>query len=202
MKKRIESPDMFRQDRLPPRQVWADDLAVYDINPRFEVDLERYRLRVTGLVDDPLELTYAELEALSTVEVVADFHCVTRWSVRELVWEGVPARDLLDRARSQSDAKFVYVRSLDGYTTNMPLDALYREDCLFALKLGGKVIPREHGYPVRLVVPALYAWKSAKYVTEVELRSEDRPGYWEQGGYHAVGDPWLEQRGAGSSFSP
>ncbi len=202
MKKRMESPDMFRGDRLPPRQVWADDLAVYDINPRFEVDLNAYRLRITGLVSKELELTYAALEERSSVEVVADFHCVTRWSVQELAWEGVPAGELLREAGPLEDARYVYVRSLDGYTTNMPLEALYREDCLFALKLGGKVIPREHGYPVRLVVPALYAWKSAKYVTEVELRSADRPGYWEQGGYHAVGDPWLEQRGAGSSFSP
>jgi len=186
---------MGRVDRLPPGQRWIPAPVVYDIvRERPKPDMDRYRFKVRGLVENPLELMYEELKALGRVQVLADFHCVTRWSVKELLWEGVQARKLLEMARPMHTAKFAMVHCLDLYQANMPIEYLIKEDTLLAWGLNGKEIPPEHGYPLRLVVPELYAWKSAKYVESVELRDSDAPGFWEERGYHMRGDPWKEER--------
>ena len=197
--KKIVSPINLRKDRLPPGQHWIPYPIVYDIVDHLpDWDMESYRFKVWGEVENPIELTYEELLKLPSVELEADFHCVTRWSVKEISWEGVPAREILKLVKPKESAKFVFVYCLEGYTTNMPLEYFAREDTILAYKMFGETLPKEHGYPLRLVVPRLYAWKSAKYVWGIELRERDKPGYWEERGYHMLGDPWKEQRFWGS----
>ncbi len=194
-KKRIVSPINQRKDRLPPGQHWINYPLVYDIVDRLpQWDIEKYRFKVWGEVENPIELTYDELLKLPSVELIADFHCVTRWSVKEIQWEGVPTREIIELVKPKEDASYVFVYCLEGYTTNMPLEYFAKEDSILAYKMFGETIPREHGYPLRLVVPQLYAWKSAKYVWGIEFRKEDKPGYWEERGYHMLGEPWNEQR--------
>ena len=195
-RKRIRSVNL--EKGLPPGQTYVETFPVYDILPGGpDVDRSRYRFSVTGLVENPLSWTMDDLERLLEevgVEVEADFHCVTRWSKRGLVWEGIPTAWILEQARPKPGAVQVMARSLDGYTTNVPLEYLFEEDSLLALKLNGAWLPREHGAPARLVIPQLYAWKSAKYVTEIVVQDDFVPGFWEVRGYHLIGDPWEEQR--------
>ncbi|MFN3598396.1 MAG: sulfite oxidase-like oxidoreductase [Aquificaceae bacterium] len=191
--KKIVSSINLREDRLPPSQRWISSPIVYDITNNIpQWDLKDYRFKIFGLVENPLEFTYEEFLKLPSVELVADFHCVTRWSVKEISWEGVQTYYLLQLAKPK--ASYVMVHCLEGYTTNLPLEYLYEEDTILAYKMYGKPIPLRHGYPLRLVVPKLYAWKSAKYVLGIELLQEDKPGFWEQRGYNMKGDPWKEER--------
>jgi DMSO/TMAO reductase YedYZ molybdopterin-dependent catalytic subunit len=190
---RIQSPNLQRP--VPPGQVYVDAFPIYDITPRRPVfDPATWRFRVWGAVERPVEWTWDELLRLPTVEVVADFHCVTRWSKRALVWEGIPVEVLLEQVQPRADAVQVMAHSMEGYTTNVPLEYLRREDSLLALRLNGEPLTPEHGAPLRLVVPQLYAWKSAKYLCGLEFQTDWVPGFWEQRGYHWVGDPWEEQR--------
>ncbi len=185
----------LREDRLPPGQRWISAPIVYDIVdeiPRW--DMEQYRFRVFGLVENPLEFSYEEILKMPPVELIADFHCVTRWSVKEIKWEGVQTLHILSLAKPNPEAKYVMVDCLEGYTTNLPIEYLYEEDSILAYKMYGKPLPLRHGYPLRLVVPKLYAWKSAKYVWGIEILKEDAPGFWEQRGYNMRGDPWKEER--------
>ncbi|MDW8095291.1 MAG: sulfite oxidase-like oxidoreductase [Aquificaceae bacterium] len=193
--KRIVSPINQREDRLPPGQRWISSPIVYDIVDHIpQWDIDKYRFKVFGLVENPLEFRYEELLKMPSVELIADFHCVTRWSVKDILWEGIQTSSLLSLAKPKGEARYVMVHSLDGYTTNMPLEYLLYEDSLLAYKMNGQTIPLRHGYPLRLIVPRLYAWKSAKYVWGIELLAKDAPGYWEQRGYNMRGDPWKEER--------
>ncbi|MEN3034573.1 MAG: sulfite oxidase-like oxidoreductase [Aquificaceae bacterium] len=180
-------------DRLPPGQRWISKPVVYDIVDTIPLwDTDGYTFELFGLVENPLKFKYSELIELSRDEIVADFHCVTRWSVKDINWKGIKVSRLLEIAKPMPQARFVFVRCLEGYTTNMPLE--YFQDGILALYMNGEVIPREHGFPLRLVVPKLYAWKSAKYVKSVELIENDQAGFWEQRGYNMRGDPWKEER--------
>ncbi|MCX8076049.1 MAG: sulfite oxidase-like oxidoreductase [Aquificaceae bacterium] len=193
--KRIVSPINQREDRLPPGQRWISSPIVYDIVDHIpQWDIDKYRFKVFGLVENPLEFRYEELLKMPSVELIADFHCVTRWSVKDILWEGIQTSFLLSLAKPKGEARYVMVHSLDGYTTNMPLEYLIYEDSLLAYNMNRQTIPLRHGYPLRLIVPRLYAWKSAKYVWGIELLAKDAPGYWEQRGYNMRGDPWKEER--------
>jgi DMSO/TMAO reductase YedYZ molybdopterin-dependent catalytic subunit len=160
--------------------------------PRF--DPKSWDFRVFGLVENPLRLSYREFMALPQTTVVADMHCVTRWSRFDNRWEGVRAREVIERARPQPEATHVLVHADHGYTANLPLADLLRENVLFARRNDGEPLPPEHGYPLRLVVPHLYAWKSVKWVRGLEFLPRDVAGFWEKNGYHSYGDPWQEQR--------
>ncbi|SNZ13601.1 sulfite oxidase-like oxidoreductase [Hydrogenobacter hydrogenophilus] len=193
--KRIISSINLRQDRLPPGQRWISTPVVYDIVEQIpDWDMNSYRFKVWGLVENPIEMTYEDLLSLPSVELIADFHCVTRWSVKDILWEGVPTAYILNLVKPKEEARFVMVHCLEGYTTNMPIEYLFEEDSILAYKMNGQIIPKRHGYPLRLVVPKLYAWKSAKYVWGIELIERDMPGFWEQRGYNMRGDPWREER--------
>jgi len=195
MKRKVVSQINLREDRLPPGQRWISAPIVYDIVDDLpEWDLSKYRFKVWGEVKKPLELSYEEILSLPAVELVADFHCVTRWSVKDIVWEGVQTKTILEMVEPTQEAKFVLVHCLEGYTTNMPIEYLFEEDSILAYKMYGKPIPKRHGFPLRLVVPKLYAWKSAKYVWGLEILKEDVPGFWERRGYNMRGDPWREER--------
>jgi DMSO/TMAO reductase YedYZ molybdopterin-dependent catalytic subunit len=191
----IVSPDTRRGERLPPNQARTGKWPVLDAHGPPQIDLGAWNLVVSGLVKSNLSFDWTEFRALPRVQVFADMHCVTRWSRLGNVWEGVSAREILARAEPLPEARFVVMQGYDhGFTTNLPLEAFAAEDVLLADSHDGHPISLEHGGPLRLVVPRLYAWKSAKWVKRIELVSEDEPGFWERAGYHDVGDPWKEER--------
>ncbi len=181
-------------DRVPPGQKVVENwpILTYGATPR--IDLKQWRLRIFGAVEEEKELTWEEFMALPQVRVKSDIHCVTGWSKLDNEWEGVLVRDVLALARPRPEANAVMVHCYGGYTTNVPLQDLLRDDVLLAYKHNGKELIPEHGWPLRLVVPHLYFWKSAKWVRGLELMREDRPGFWEMYGYHMRGDPWKEER--------
>jgi len=191
----IVSPDTQRQDRLPPRQARTLKWPVLDASGPPEIDLAKWEFEVKGLVTTPAKWTWKEFQSLPRVRVKSDFHCVTRWSRLDNEWEGVAAREILKRAAVHPEARYVLVHAYDyAWTTNLPLKDFAEEDVLFADTHDGRPLTVEHGGPLRLVVPRLYAWKSAKWVRAIELLSEDQAGYWEELGYHMRGDPWKEER--------
>jgi DMSO/TMAO reductase YedYZ molybdopterin-dependent catalytic subunit len=161
--------------------------------PRYE-NLDDWDLRVFGAVEEEARLTYDELTSMPTTRVVADVHCVTRWSKFDTVWEGVRFRDLVARVRPLEGAEHVIVHAEYGFTANLPLARMTADNVLLAWKYGDGPLAPEHGWPLRLVVPDLYFWKSVKWVRGLEFAFQDRPGFWEQAGYHNEGDPWKEQR--------
>lgn len=180
--------------RLPQGQSLTEKWPVlhYGDVPRF--DPTRWDFKVAGLVENPIRLTWDEFKALPQTETTVDIHCVTRWSRFDTGFGGVPYRVIHDLVRPRPASRFVMVHAEQGFTTNMPLEDLLRENVLFALRADGGDLEPEHGYPLRLVVPHLYFWKSAKWVRGLEYMADDRPGFWEQNGYHMYGDPWKEQR--------
>jgi DMSO/TMAO reductase YedYZ molybdopterin-dependent catalytic subunit len=180
--------------RLPPGQSLTLKWPVlkYGAVPRF--DAAKWDFAVSGLVEKPVRLTWEEFNRLPQKVVVADMHCVTRWSRFDNRWEGVAVTDVLALAKVKPEARFALLHAEQDYTANLPLDDLMRPAALFALRHDGEPLTAEHGYPVRLVVPHLYAWKSVKWVRGIELLSKDEPGFWEQNGYNMYGDPWKEQR--------
>jgi DMSO/TMAO reductase YedYZ molybdopterin-dependent catalytic subunit len=191
----IVSSDTRRAERLPPNQARTKKWPVLDAQGPPRIDLDTWTLGISGLVKSGLSFDWKEFRALPRVRVFADMHCVTRWSRLGNVWEGVATREILRRAEALPEARFVVVHGYDhGFTTNVPLEALASDDVLLADTHDGQPISLEHGGPLRLVVPRLYAWKSAKWVKRIELVSEDEPGFWERAGYHDVGDPWKEER--------
>jgi DMSO/TMAO reductase YedYZ molybdopterin-dependent catalytic subunit len=181
-------------ERLPPGQHVTEKWPVlhYGMVPRF--DKETWDFKVWGLVEQPLRLTYDELLTLPHASFQADIHCVTRWSLFDSTWQGVPVRQVLKLARPKPEARFVLVHSENNFTANLPLSDVDREPALLAYRRNGEDISPEHGWPLRLFVPHLYFWKSAKWVRGLELLAEDQPGFWEQYGYHMRGDPWKEER--------
>jgi DMSO/TMAO reductase YedYZ molybdopterin-dependent catalytic subunit len=191
----IVSPDTLRNERLPPGQSRTRKWPVLDAFGTPHVPPDAWRLQIFGLVERPLVFTLAEFKTLPRVKIFADFHCVTRWSRLGNLWEGVATRELLSRAGVKPEAQFVVCHGYDNnWTTNLPLADFLADDALLADMHDGRPIPPEHGGPVRGILPRLYAWKSAKWIRGIELLAADRPGYWEEGGYHLRGDPWSEQR--------
>ena len=188
------------RERVPPGQYVTDKWPVLTYGPVPRFDPERWRFRVSGLVEREVEWSWRELQALPRVEVTADFHCVTRFSTLDNRWGGVATREVLRRVAVEPEAAHVLVRCDGGYTTNLPLEDFLSERALFADTWNGEPLPVEHGGPLRLVVPHLYAWKSAKWVHGVELLDEDHRGFWERSGYHTYGDPWREERFSSQEF--
>jgi DMSO/TMAO reductase YedYZ molybdopterin-dependent catalytic subunit len=192
----IVSPDTRRPQRLPPGQSRTRKWPVLDAGGPPQIDLERWRFHVSGLVANPISWNWKEFQQLPRVKVFSDFHCVTRWSRLGNLWEGVSTIELVRLAGGAlPEARFVLVSGYDGgWTTNLPLSDFLAEDSLVALLHEGEPLATEHGGPARLLVPRLYAWKSAKWVAGVELLERDRAGFWEKNGYHMHGDPWTEER--------
>lgn len=180
-------------ERLPPGQYVTEKWPVLHAGDVPELDLATWRLRVFGAVEQPLSLSYDELRALPQAEIVADIHCVTRWSRFDASFTGVRWAELAALARPTPEARFV-VGHAPGYTANLPLDALQADDALVAWAADGEPLSPDHGWPVRLIVPSRYFWKSTKWLTGIELVPEDRPGFWERYGYHNDADPWREER--------
>ena len=191
----IISSDTHRTNRIPPGQSRTRKWPVLDASGPPKLDLATWRLEIFGLVETPLSLTLDELQALPQVKVFADFHCVTRWSRLGNLWEGVATRAIAEQVKIKPEAQFVLAHAYDnGWTTNMPLEFFLAADSLLTHTHDGEPISLEHGGPVRLMIPPLYAWKSAKWIRGLEFLSTDKAGFWEDGGYHMLGDPWREQR--------
>src|SRR6476660_1623988 len=182
------------QGLLPPGQSLTLKWPVlhYGSVPRFDPDT--WGLHVYGLVESPLTLSWKEFNALPRIQRSSDFHCVTRWSRFDNRWDGVAFRELLARVHPKPEAACVLVHAEQGFTANVPLADLDREEVLLATHHDGEPLTGEHGYPLRLIVPHLYAWKSVKWLRGLEFLDHDSPGFWEQNGYHMRGDPWKEQR--------
>jgi DMSO/TMAO reductase YedYZ molybdopterin-dependent catalytic subunit len=195
--KRIISPDTLKKNRVPPGQHLTDKWPVLPAGKVYHINPAQWTFKITGLVNKERTLTYEEFSALPRVEVFSDIHCVTTWSRLNNTWEGVSTRVIKDLVAIKGEAKYVMVEGAGGFTTNLPLEDFFQEDVLFALKHDGQPITAEHGGPVRLVVPQLYFWKSAKWVTGLNFMAQDAPGFWEQAGYHMHGDPWTEERRGG-----
>lgn len=188
-------------DRLPPGQVLTTKWPVLHYGLVPSVDLKTWTFEVSGLVEQPLSISWDELLAIPQRTVRCDIHCVTTWSRFDNRFEGIPVQTLLQRAGVKADARFVLVSAEQGFTTNLPLSDLDRPDNLIALKHDGDWLTPEHGGPARLLVPHLYLWKSAKWVRGLTLLDQDVPGFWEQNGYHMHGDPWTEERYGGRGLT-
>jgi DMSO/TMAO reductase YedYZ molybdopterin-dependent catalytic subunit len=179
---------------IPPGQTLTTSFPVLHVGdvPRF--DPKTWRLRFYGLCENPFELSYDELRALPSVEWRGDIHCVTRWSKKDTIWRGASFKSLVERASPKPEAAFVLQHADNDYTTNLPLAAMLGDDVLVAYEFDGQALEPIHGGPVRMFVPKLYFWKSAKWVKAIEFLAADRQGFWEKRGYHNDADPWKEQR--------
>ncbi len=180
--------------RLPPGQKVVEDWPVLSYAGTPRIDLDTWRLRIYGAVDREVEFTWEQFQALPRATVTCDIHCVTAWSRMDNEFEGVLFRELLNHFQPLPSADHVMAHCYGGYTTNVPLSDLMRENVLLAHKHGGKELTPPHGWPLRLVVPHLYFWKSAKWLRGLEFIEKEKPGFWEMYGYHIRGDPWEEER--------
>ena len=188
---RVSRPEA---DRLPPGQHLVGNWPVLDLGQQPQVTTGQWRLDVRGLVNNPATFDWDALLALAQTELQSDIHCVTTWSRYDNHWTGITTRDFLEAVDPKPEATAVMLTSYDGYTTNLLLSDFAAEDAMIVHRWEGKPLTADHGGPVRLVVPHLYFWKSAKWLHRIEFLSGDRAGFWEQNGYHMRGDPWSEER--------
>jgi DMSO/TMAO reductase YedYZ molybdopterin-dependent catalytic subunit len=194
--KRVKNlPTENQGERVPPGQFLTDRFPVltYGSTPYYK-DLGNWDLRIFGLVDEEKRFSWDELMAMPTNSQTVDIHCVTRWSKLDTTWTGIPWRQFVADLGVKPEATHVMVHCEQGYTTNVSLEVLDDDDTMLAYLYEGEQLEPEHGYPMRLLVPKKYFWKSAKWIRGLEFMAEDRPGFWERHGYHMQGDPWLEER--------
>ncbi len=182
------------RDRLPPGQTLVKDWPVLDLGIQPDVTPAKFRLDIDGAVENRISLTLDEVMALPQAESVSDIHCVTQWSRYDNRWKGVPARTLLDLVRPMPEARHVVFHAHDGYATNVRREQFDQPDVFLVHEWEGKPISRQHGGPVRVLIPRLYFWKSAKWIRRIQFTISDRPGFWEVRGYHNNADPWTEER--------
>ncbi|MEK7505363.1 MAG: sulfite oxidase-like oxidoreductase, partial [Patescibacteria group bacterium] len=183
-----------KDSRLPPGQYMVRDFPVLSLGPTPEIYEDKWKLEVTGLVERPLVFNILELKDSAKEEVKRDIHCVTKWSKFDTNWTGVSMDELIQRAGVKEEATHLIAHSYDGYTTNLPIKDISGGKAWVVFLYEGEAIDPEHGGPVRLLVPHLYFWKSAKWLKKLEFVDGDVPGFWEVRGYHNYGDPWKEQR--------
>jgi DMSO/TMAO reductase YedYZ molybdopterin-dependent catalytic subunit len=184
-----------RGGHLPPGQSEVRSWPVLTYGPTPHVSTDEWQLEVDGAVQRPVHLNWQEFNELPKTNLDVDIHCVTRWSKLGMQWEGVSVDELIKLAGGlKNEAKFLIASSYGGYTTNLPIEDVMRDQALVATQANGEPLSPEHGGPARLFVPHLYFWKSAKWITKLTFTAEDHPGFWEINGYHNYGDPWREQR--------
>jgi DMSO/TMAO reductase YedYZ molybdopterin-dependent catalytic subunit len=182
------------EKRVPLGQSLVDKFPVLSYGPTPRFNPQKWDFRIFGMVEEQLRFSYEEFRALPASRQVADFHCVTTWSKLDNVWGGVSVVDLMKRVRLKPEARYVVAHCDGGYTTNLPLEEFVGDDVMLAWRHDGRDLEPDHGWPLRLVVPKLYGWKSAKWVRAIEFAFEDRRGFWEVRGYHNHADPWLQER--------
>ena len=186
-------PDQGHGERVPAGQYVTQKFPVLSYGSTPKIDLKTWTLRVFGLVGRPLELSWEQFIGLGWTTITSDFHCVTQWSALDQTWEGIPFAAVIGPAMPKPEAKFIMAHCFGGYTTNIPLDVAMNEG-FFAHKQNGQEMGKDHGWPLRLLIPSRYAWKSAKWVSGIEMLPQDAPGFWEQRGYNNNADPWKEER--------
>jgi DMSO/TMAO reductase YedYZ molybdopterin-dependent catalytic subunit len=179
---------------LPPNQVWGRRFVIYAALGIPRVDTKGWKLKVDGMVRWPLEYGYEQLASMPQTRYVGSFHCVTKWSIRDVEWEGLPIRRLVEPAGAGPGAAWVMFHCVDGYSAPVPADFALADDAILALKINGKPLTPEQGSPARPFMPNLYGWKSAKWVNRIELLAGYADGYWEEYGYHERGEVWSEER--------
>jgi DMSO/TMAO reductase YedYZ molybdopterin-dependent catalytic subunit len=194
MEEIIRSPDTLRKERVPPGQHLTDRWPVLHYGRVPKIESSGWTLGLTGTIEKNVTLSYAEFSSLPMVKVSADIHCVTTWSRLNNLWYGVSTGELKKLVKIAPESRFVIVHAAGNFTTNLPIADFFEYDVLLATAHDHEPLSDEHGGPVRLVVPRLYFWKSAKWVTGIEFSKEDRPGFWESAGYHNHGDPWTQER--------
>ena len=180
--------------KIPPSQKATDRWPVLDLGVQPEIPLDSWSLTLSGLVEKPQMFSWEQFMALAQAEDVSDFHCVTTWSRMDNHWIGVKFSTLAEYCLPKPEAKFVYIKAYDGYSTNLPLEEAMKYDVLLVHSWEGLPLPKEHGGPVRMITPQLYAWKGAKWIGEIVFRDHDELGYWEKRGYSNTAEPWLEDR--------
>ena len=180
--------------RIPPGQYYTDKWPVLHAGSIPSIDIATWDLNVFGLVRNPARLSFDELRELGERDQTSDIHCVTRWTRLDMPWKGVPLRAILELVEPLDSARYVIAHAEQGYTANLPIEALQDPDVMIGLEADGAPLTPEHGYPARLVVPKRYFWKSAKWLRGLEFSNVDKPGFWEGYGYHNEGDPWREER--------
>jgi DMSO/TMAO reductase YedYZ molybdopterin-dependent catalytic subunit len=190
----IISPDTKRANRVPPGQHLTEKWPVLHYGSVPKINTSKWTLKIFGRVDKERTLSYEEFIALPVTKVFSDIHCVTTWSKLDNLWEGVSTGEMKKLVTISPSAKFVIVHATGSFTTNLPINDFFESDVLFAMQHNNEDISADHGGPVRLVVPRLYFWKSAKWITGIEFTEKDKPGFWESAGYHNHGDPWTEER--------
>lgn len=190
----IISPDTQREVRIPPGQKKINRWPVLHAGRVPKIETSKWKFTVKGLVKEKKEYTLEEFMSFASVKVFSDIHCVTSWSKLNNLWEGISTSILKDEVEILPNAEYVMVHADGNFTTNLSLEEFFKEDVLFATHHNGKQLSTKHGYPLRLVVPQLYFWKSAKWVNGVEFMAKNKPGFWERNGYHMHGDPWTEER--------
>ena len=190
----IISEDTKRENRIPPGQHEIKSWPVLHAGSVQNVDTSKWKFKIFGLIEEEKELNYDEFMSLPKTKVFSDIHCVTTWSKLNNLWEGVSSNTLKEIVDIKKEAKYVMVHASGNFTTNLAVEDFFKPDVLFATKHNENIITSKHGAPVRLIVPRLYFWKSAKWVNGVEFIESDKPGFWESNGYHMHGDPWKEER--------
>ncbi len=190
----VKSPDVLRENRIPPGQRLTASWPVLHYGSLPQIDIDSWAFRIFGLVQNNLELDCKKFSDLPFIGVLSDIHCVTGWSKLDNIWEGPAATTVYELASVLPSARYVMIHAAGDFSTNLSLDDFLQSDVIFALRHDGINLSPQHGYPVRLVVPRLYFWKSAKWVTGLEFSAQDRNGFWESRGYHNRGDPWKEER--------
>ncbi|MFN2167733.1 MAG: sulfite oxidase-like oxidoreductase [Anaerolineae bacterium] len=197
LKRVTRRPETDLGGRLPPGQFLTERFPVLHYGSVPRTNLKDWDFRIFGLVDEPVRLSWQEFRALPETTLTADIHCVTRWSKLDTTWSGVLWRDFLSALgiKFSLDASHVMAHCEQGFTTNISLEILDDDDTMFAWAYDGEPLTPEHGWPLRLLVPKRYFWKSAKWIRGIEFMAGDRPGFWERNGYHMDGDFWKEERG-------
>src|ERR1700755_1945834 len=185
------------EEQRPPGQHLTQDWPTLDLGLTPAIPRDRWRRTVHGAVENPIFWDWTRFSSQPQTRFTSDIHCVTTWSRYDNDWEGLSTHDLLQACRPRDNAHFVVLHCYDGYTTNLTLEDFAAADALLAHSWSGSPLTQEHGGPVRLVVPHLYFWKSAKWLQAIEFVTQDAPGFWEVRGYHNRGDPWQEQRYSG-----
>jgi DMSO/TMAO reductase YedYZ molybdopterin-dependent catalytic subunit len=180
--------------KVPPGQRVTQNWPVLDLGVQPELDEITWNLTISGLVKNPTMFTWDQFMELPQVEDISDFHCVTSWSRLDNHWQGVRFRDIAAQCEPLPNAKFVYIKAFDAYSTNLPLEEAMKEDVLLVHHWEGHPITRDHGGPVRMITPQLYAWKGAKWIGEIVFREQDELGFWEKRGYSNTAEPWLNDR--------
>lgn len=189
-----EVDEDIQDDRLPPGQHIVNTWPVLDLGFKPEISLEDWRLTVDGLVDNPITWTWEDFQAQPPFASTSNFHCVTTWTQFDMAWEGVSFQHLLGLVRPKPSARFLLFEAYDEYTTNLPLNACDDEDVLLAYKWNGKPLSKDHGGPVRMIVPKRYGWKGAKWVKKITFSEKDQKGFWEVRGYSSTALPWDDDR--------